>query len=300
MRLARLSASALALLLSGCWVPLQRGREMEARLDSLESGTRDNAERLDAQQRRVRETLDKLDKKIAEAQSKLDELNVASRRSGADLSVSVSRLQDEVAKIRGELEVQQHDLAKVDDAIDAYKKKSDKRFAAIQGRGALDEVLAQERIEALPRADDRAAFLAAAQKADQDGDKGVARALFDEYAKRWPNDGNAPDATYRAAEILAGQKRWNDAIVRYGTIYEHAPRSDRAPDAMLGMAQAMLEVDDLKKDAPVVLEELLQKYPRSNAAAKGKELLAKLTPPAPPPTKPAPTHKKTPATPPKK
>jgi TolA-binding protein len=300
MRPARLLAPALVLVLSGCWVPLQRGQQMEARLDALESGTRDNAERLEAQQRRVRETLDKLDKKIAEAQTKLDELNVASRRSGADLSVSVSRLQDDVAKLRGELEVQQHDLAKLDDSIDAYRKKSDKRFAAIQGRGALDEVLAQERVEALPRADERAAFLAAAHKAEQDGDKGVARALFDEYAKRWPNDGNAPDATYRAAEILAAQKRWNDAIVRYGTIYEHAPRSDRAPDAMLGMAQAMLELDDLKKDAPVVLEELVQKYPRSNAATKGKELLAKLTPPASPTAKPTPTHKKTPATPPKK
>lgn len=294
MRLARLAVPALVAALSGCWVPLQRGREMEARLDSLEAGTRDNAERLEAQQRRVRETLDKLDKKIAEAQSKLDELNVASRRSGADLSVSVQRLQDDVVKIRGELEVQQHDLAKIDDALDAYRKKTDKRFAAVQGRGALDDVLAQERIESLPKGDDRSAFLAAAQKAEQEGDKGVARALYDEYAKRWPNDGAAADATYRSAEILATQKRWNDAIVRYGTIYEHAPRSERAPDAMLGMAEAMLEVDELRKDAPVVLEELLQKYPRSNAAAKGKELLAKISPPA---AKPAAPAKKKPAAP---
>lgn len=294
MRQTRLAVPALALLLSGCWVPLQRGQEMETRITELERGTRDNAERLESQQRRVRETLTALDKKIAEAQGKLDELNVAARRSGADLSVSVQRLQDEVAKLRGELEVQQHDLRKIADALDAYRKKSDKRFAAIQGRGALDEVLAQERVEGLPRADDRAAFLAAAQKADTEGDRGVARALYDEYAKRWPNDGNATEATFRAAEILAGQKRWNDAIVRYGTIYEHAPRSERAPDAMLGMAQAMLEVDDLEKDAPVVLEELLQRYPKSSAAAKGKDLLAKLAPPPPPAPEPAPKAPKAP------
>lgn len=329
-RPSRLAPLALAALLPACWVPLQRGREMEARLDQLEAGSRDTAERLEAQQKRSRDTLAALDKKLAEAQAKLDELNVAARRSGADLGVSVQRLQDDVTKLQGELEVQRHDLQKLDEGLAAYRDRTDKRFAGLAGKGALDEALARERLDALPRNADRATLQAAAQKAEADGEKGVARALYDEVAARFPRDPAAPEAVFRSAELLAGlqrprdavarfrdvyttwpsapnaaeaafrsgqllagEGRWRDALVAYGWVYERAPRSERAPAAMLGMADAMLELDELKQDARVVLEELVQKYPRSEAAAEARERLAKLAPkqaakPAEPKRKPAP------------
>lgn len=330
-RLPRLAALALlAALLPACWVPLQRGREMEARLDRLEAGSRDTAERLEAQQKRVRETLAALDKKLAEAQAKLDELNVAARRSGADLGVSVQRLQDEVTGLKGDMEVQRHDLQKLEEALASYRDRTDKRFAGLAGKGALDDALARERIDALPRNADRATIQAAAQKAEEEGEKGVARALYDEVAARFPRDPGAPDAVFRSAELLASlerpreavgryrdvyttwpsspraaeaafragqllaqERRWRDALVAYGWVYERAPRSERAPAAMLGMADAMGELDELKKDARVVLQELVAKYPKSEAAAAARQRLARMAPapaakPAPkPPARPA-------------
>lgn len=290
IRSAVRAAPALALLsLSGCWVPLERGRMMEARLDQLESTQSEHGRRIDEQQKALQGRIAAADRKIAEVQHKIDELNQAARRSGADLGVQLSRLSDDVTKLRGEQEVTRHELTELDRSDAAYRAKTDRRFAGLQGKGALDEVLAQERLDTLPKADDKPAFLALAQKTEAEGDRSVARALYDEYVKRFPNDPGAPEAAFRSGELSSGQKRWRDALVAYGWIYEHAPRSERLPDAMLGMGNAMLELDDLKKDAPVVLRELVAKFPKSAAATKARDRLARLQPAEPP----APEKKKT-------
>ncbi|WP_242395955.1 tol-pal system protein [Anaeromyxobacter oryzisoli] len=288
LRSALRAAPALALLsLSACWVPLERGRLMETRLDNLEATQAEHGRRIEEQQKALQGRIAAADKKIAEVQHKIDELNQAARRSGADLGVQLVRLTDDVAKLRGEQEVTRHDLAELDRAAAAYRSKTDRRFAGLQGKGALDEVLAQERIDTLPKPDDRPAFLALAQKSEAAGDRGVARALYDEYVKRFPNDASAPEAAYRSGELLSAQKRWRDALVAYGWVYEHAPRSERLPDAMLGMGDAMLELEDLRKEAPVVLRELVTKFPKSPAAAKARERLARLQPPEPSAREPA-------------
>ncbi len=279
MRLLSRAAPALALLLSACWVPLQKGREMELRLGQLEV---ESSRRYEEQQRMLRERVAAADRKIAEVQQKIDELNHAARRSGADLGVTLSRLQDDFTRVKGELEVQQHRLAQIEQSLQAVDSKAEKRFAALKGRGALDELEAKERIDTLQRPDDKGAFMALAEKEEMQGDKGVARQLYDEYVRRWPGDPGAPEAAFRSAEISMGQRRWREAMVSYGWIYERAPKAERAPDALLGVARAMLELEELKKDAPGVLREVTEKYPRSAAADEARKLQASLAPKKPP------------------
>jgi TolA-binding protein len=277
------AAPAMALLLSACWVPMQKGREMEARLGQLEV---ESNRRYEEQQRILKERVATADRKIAEVQQKIDELNHAARRSGADLGVSLSRLQDDVNRLRGDLEVNQHRLAQLEQAQQATDARQEKRFAALKGRGALDELEAKERIDSLQKPDDKVAFMALAQKEETQGDKGVARQLYDEYVRRWPTDANAAEAAFRSAQLSEAQRRWREAMVSYGWIYEKAPASPRAPDALLGLGRAMMELDELKKDAPGVLREVTVKYPKTPAAAQAKELLQGLTA-----KKPAPRRK---------
>jgi TolA-binding protein len=295
LRILRIAAPALALASSGCWVSLERGEMMESRLDKLESTSDAQVRRLDDQQRRLEEQervlkdrVAAVDRKIVEAQQKIDELNQAARRSGADLGVSVTRLQDDVAKARGDLEVEQHKLGQLEQQLADMQQATDKRFAALKGRGALDEAEAKQLIESLPRQDDKAAFLALAQKEEQKGDAGVAKQLYDEYLRRFPNDPSAPVAALKSGALAADQGRWKDSFASYGWVYKNAPRSDAAPDAMFGMATAMLELDEFRADAPAVLKEIVEKYPKSPAAAKARAKLAELTPKKPPPKKPAP------------
>jgi TolA-binding protein len=283
LRATRILGPALLLGASACWVPLERGQIMDQRLDKLEASSERDAKSIDDLRRRIEEQekivsqkVTVVDKKIVEVQQKIDELNQASRRSGADLGVSVTRMQDELAKAKGDLEVQQHDLAQQQQRLVELQQTTDSRFAALRGRGALDEAEAKQLIEGLPRPDDKAAIFALGQQQEQKGSTGVARAIYDEYVRRFPGDAKAPAAAVRSGALSAGQGRWKESFVAYGWVYKNAPRADQAPEAMLGMANAMLELDELKPDAPAMLNDLVQKFPKSPEAAKAKAMLAEM------------------------
>jgi len=282
MTMRRLAAPALLLALSGCWVPLEKGRLLEARVQRLEVETKEQQQELDVQ---VRERISLVDKKLREVQVKLDELNTASRTKGADLGVAVTRLGDELTRLKGELEAQQHNLALLQGQVAESGKETEARLASLKGTGALDEAMARQKIAELPKPDDRAAVFALAQQVESGGDKGVARELYLHYVKRWPRDDKAPEAAFRAGHLLALQARWREAVVVFGKVAEDYPKSERAPEALLQVAEGLVQLER-KDDARAVLEQLVAEHPKSDAARKGKARLAELAPKkAPPPKK---------------
>jgi TolA-binding protein len=270
----RLAAPALLLALAGCWVPLEKGRLLEARVQKLEVETKEQAQELDVQ---IREKIAQVDKKLREVQVKLDELNTVSRAKGADLGVAVSKLGDELARLKGELEAQQHNLGQLQQQVAESSKETDARLASLKGTGALDEAMARQKIAELPRPDDRAAVFALAQQVEAGGDKGVAREILLHYVKRWPRDDKAPEAAFRAGHLLAGQARWREAVVVFGKVAEDYPKSDRAPEALLQVAEGLVQLDR-REDARSVLEQLIADYPKSDAARRGRARLAELSP----------------------
>jgi len=281
---APLVAALLALPLAACFVPLEKGRQMEARLQHLEVQNVENERALEEQRQSYRDRMERVDLKLKEVQAKIDELNQAAKRSGADLGVTLSRLQDEFAKVKGELEVAQHRLGELDKAATALRSDTDARFTALKGQGAMDAYEARQKIAALKRPDDKASVFALAQQQEEKGDKGTAREIFEEYVRKWPSDPKAAEAGFRAGEILFAQGRFRDALLSYGRVAESFPRSDRAAPAMLGAGHSMLRLE-MKDDAVSVLGQLVARYPKSDAAAKAKVMLKELAPPPPPPAK---------------
>jgi tol-pal system protein YbgF len=281
-------AAAGAALLSACWVPVERGRQMEARIDRLEGESRISAKGLDEQRLVVRERVAQVDAKIVEVQKKIDELNATAHRTGADLAVNQDKLAGEVTRLRGILEEQAHRLDVLDQALAQAKTENDARFAALKGAGALDEFEARKRLEAIPRPTDKVAFFDLARAQEAKGDRPVARALYEEFVRKWPTDPRAADAHFRLGELWFGEKRHRDAILEYGKVAQDFPRSDKAPDALLRTAESMLEID-LQDDAKALLADVQKRYPNTSAAARAKALLADLTPP------PAAQKKKRPA-----
>jgi tol-pal system protein YbgF len=276
----RFAAPALLLAATGCWVPMEKGRQLEARVQRLEVETKEQAQEIDGQ---IREKITQVDKKLREVQGKLDELNTVSRAKGADLGVAVSKLGEELTRVKGELEAQAHNLAQLQKQVADAGKETEARLASLKGTGALDEAVARQKIAELPRPDDRAAVFALAQQVEAGADKGVAREIFLHYVKRWPRDEKAPEAAFRAGHLLAQQGKWREAVVVYGKVAEDYPKSDRAPEALLQVAEGLIHLDR-KDDARGVLEQLLAEHPRSEAAKKAKARLAELSPPkkAPP------------------
>jgi tol-pal system protein YbgF len=257
---------------------MEKGREMEARIQRLEVQNVENQRGLEEQRQAVRERVEKLDQKIREAQAKIDELNQAAKRSGADLGVTLARLQDDFARVKGDLEVAQHRLGEIDKAVGALRNDTDARFSALKGQGAMDAYEARQKLAALPKPDDKAAVFALGQQQEEKGEKGVAREIYDEYVRKWPSDPRSAEAGFRSGELLFGMKRYRDALLSYGRVAEDFPRSEKAPPAMLGAAESMLRLE-MKDDAISVLRQLVERYPKSEAAAKAKARLAELAPP---------------------
>ena len=266
--------AALAAL-GGCFVPLERGRQMELRIDRLEADSSDAARRLDEQRVVFKDRIAKVDAKLAEVQKKLDELNQSARRSGADLSVGLDKVREDVARLRGDLEVEQHQVAQVEKSVEKLRTDTEGRLAALKGAGALDEFEARKKIAALESPEDRAAIVALGEREEAAGQRGVALEIFEHVVSRWPADPKAADAGFRAGQILLAQKKWRDAILALGRVAEKHPKSDRAPDSLLGVADAMTELG-MAEDAKAVLAQVLEKYPKTSAAKRAKESLAAL------------------------
>lgn len=272
-----MNARALALLpalaaLGGCFVPLERGRQMELRLDRLEAGSSDATRRLDEQRSVFKDRIAKVDAKLAEVQKKLDELNQSARRSGADLAVGIDKVKEELSRLRGDLEVEQHKLGQVEKSVDALRADTEGRLAALKGAGALDAYEARRKIAGLERPDDKAAVLALGEREEAAGQRGVALEIYEIVVRSWPADPKAADAGYRAGRILLAQKRWRDAILALGRVAEAHPKSERAPDALVGVADAMMELG-MGDDAKAVLQQVLDKHPKAPAARRARESL---------------------------
>ncbi len=267
----KLGWSLLLLGASACWVPLERGKQMEARIQRLESESEVAAKQLDEQRKAVRERIAVVDKKI-------DELNASAHRSGADLAVNQDRLQEETVRVRGLLEEESHKLELLEQTLTQLKNDTDARFAALKGAGALDEYEAKRKAEQLKRPADKSEFFALAQAQEGKGERAVARELYEDFVKKWPSDPRAADAHFRLGELWFGDKRYRQAILEYGKVAQDFPRSDKAPDALFRTGESMLALD-LRDDARGLFEEVTKRYPRSVAAKKAKARLAELASP---------------------
>jgi len=262
------------LLLSAC-VSVDKGRQMEDRIQRLEDEGAIIARQLEEQRSVIRDRIAQVDKKIAEVQKKLDELNAASHRSGADVVANQDKLQEGLTRLTGQLEEEQHHLSQLDQSVAALQEDTNARFAALRGSGALEEYEAKGKAKALKRPNDKAEFLALAQKQEAVGERAVAKQLYDEYVKRWPTDPRAADAWFRLGEIAFGEKRYREAVISYGKVAQDFPRSDKAADALYRTGEAMLALD-LRDDARAILEDVVARYPKTSASKKASARLAEM------------------------
>ena len=132
-------ALPLLLLASACWVPVEKGRQMDDRIQRLEAESAATTRQLEEQRTVIRDRIARVDQKIVEVQKKLDELNTTAHRSGADVVANQDRLQESLTRIKGQLEEEQHALQQVDQRVTQLQSDTDARFAALKGAGALED-----------------------------------------------------------------------------------------------------------------------------------------------------------------
>ena len=261
---ARLRALLAALLLpwAAACVTAGEGQQIHADIDALRQEQKADRDAAAAERQRLKDASAKTAKDLQDA---LDALNRAARKSGADLSVDLDKAKDDLAAVRGAIEVLQHRL----DALEQQEAEQQKR---------LEPLLAaqEKRAKAMDVAEhptDKAAIYALALKKLDTGDPQRARELLTDFLARFKGDPLAPNAQYWLGETWYAEKRYNDAIVEFQKVLKEHKGSEKVPDALLKIGLSFQSQGDCEK-ALLFLDEVVQSHKATPAAKVAKERAA--------------------------
>src|SRR5438132_3323163 len=229
---------------------------MRKRIDALEKDAKAQKEAIAADRQRLQA---EQAAKLKEVQDAMDALNRAARKSGADLAVDLEKAQNDLAQIRGTLEVVQHRLDQMDQANAERDRRIDETAKVVSIR--------QRELE---HPTDKAGLYALARKKLDAGDTGAARQLFNEFLAKYKGDELAGNAQYWLGETYYAEKRWNEAIVEFQKVLKEHKKSEKTPDALLKIGMSFQAQGDCK-NALLFFDEVLQAYKSSPTAKMARE-----------------------------
>jgi tol-pal system protein YbgF len=218
----------------------------------------------------------KFDAYRVEADSKLNRLASESREAGAasqrsmlEMANQNEQLRAEMARLRGqneqlarevsELQRQQKD---VQAGVDARLKQVEPTKLTVDG---VDFNATPEEKR------DYDAAMELLRKSDFAG----ASAAYSSFLRRFPGSGYTATALYWLGNAQYASRAYKESIESHRRLTSQFPTHLRTPEAMLAMANSQVELKDTKS-AQRTLETLVRSYPQSEAAAAGRERLARL------------------------
>ena len=245
----RLAAACFAL---AAWLPLQ-----------AHAGLLDD----DEARKAILDLRAKVDNLRLDVNAKLD--TKSDKTSALDIVNQNEQILQEIAKLRGQLEV-------IDNELDTAQKRQKDFYADLDAR--LRKLEPQQvTIEGKETAVDpnEQKSYDAAMSLFKSGDYKNAAVSLTEFVRRYPQSGYAALAQYWLGNAYYAQRDYKNAIAAQQVVATTYRDSSKAPDAMLNIASSYREMKD-KKAAKKALQDLVKQYPDSTAATAAKDQLASL------------------------
>lgn len=231
------------------------------------------------------------EKRIVDLQAKLDasekarqalEKRLADMESGQksqmmDWMGQLDRLNLEVSRLRGQLEVNAHEIEQSQQRQQQFYTDLDARLRKLES-GAPMAAAPAGNVNPPPAAVDAAAELKAYESAHElfkSGKYKESAEAFDKFVQSYPNSKYAPSAQYWIGYANFSQKNYKGAIASQQSLIQKYPDNAKVPDAMFNIANSQIQLADLD-GAKKTLRELLDKYPNSDAAPLAKKRLTVL------------------------
>ncbi|MBL8330192.1 MAG: tol-pal system protein YbgF [Rubrivivax sp.] len=202
-------------------------------------------------------------------QAALNEQIQALRRSLLELNSAIETLRADLARQRGTDEQLARDLAEVQRRQRDITQGVDDRLRKLEPtKVALDG----QEFQVDP--DEKRLFEETmGQMRAGDFDKSLAG--FQLLQRRWPTSGYLPATQFWAANAHYGRKEYKEAVATFRAFLAASPSHPRAPEAMLGLANSLAEMKDVRT-ARKTLEDLQKAHPGTDAAAAAKQRLTTL------------------------
>ena len=193
-----------------------------------------------------------------------------------NLLKEVEALKAEIARLRGDAEVQAH-------LIETLEKRQKDLYVDLDQR--ITEL--NKTVTAPPTTKPGANASAAADPAMESSeyemalnafkarDYNEAIAGFKNFLKNYPDSALAPNAQYWIGYSYYSLKDYKSAIAQQQKLVAAYPASAKVPDALLNIASSQIDMRN-KKEAKKTLEDITVKYPGTTAAALASKRLATL------------------------
>ena len=194
----------------------------------------------------------------------------------ADMSNQIDALKQEVANLKGDLEVAQHNL----DATQTRQKDlyvdTDTRLRKLEGGTVPSANNSVPANAAQPVAEEKdAKAFADANTLSQSAKHKEAFAAFDAFLKEYPNSKLAADALYGMGYSQFALKNYKSAIATQQKVIDLHPDSPKVPDAMYNMANSQIQLGQVSS-AKKTLRDLVSKYPDAGVTPSAQKRLKAL------------------------
>ena len=211
------------------------------------------------------------------------------RQAALQLQAQIEALKQDIANLRGEREQLLREITLLQRAQKDINVEIEERFQKIYDQFAKKEAPSSQKEEA-PKSSkinvqvDGFEFLAEPdEKRDfeaafvlfRKGDFAAAAKEFAQFVKVYSASGYKPSALYWLGSAKFARRDFNEAIAHLKGLVNDFPNHARAPEAMLTIGNAQLEIKQAK-EARKTFNELLKLYPTTEAAAAAKDRLAQI------------------------
>ena len=296
MKFRRLAAS---LCLLGLLAPTAQAalfEDEEARRAILDLRQRLENQRqaqLQSTDQTLQKSLDQSQKQIEILRKQVElEINQSkqdNRQAALQLQAQIEALKQDIANLRGEREQLLREITLLQRAQKDINVEIEERFQKIYDQFAKKEAPSSQKEEA-PKSSkinvqvDGFEFLAEPdEKRDfeaafvlfRKGDFAAAAKEFAQFVKVYSASGYKPSALYWLGSAKFARRDFNEAIAHLKGLVNDFPNHARAPEAMLTIGNAQLEIKQAK-EARKTFNELLKLYPTTEAAAAAKDRLAQI------------------------
>lgn len=253
-------ALAVATPLSGC-LTTSAGEEIrttaraqEERIASLEAGSVQNREELDAKVRELEDVIERATQVVT--------------RNSADAGAQVEAMKEQLARLEGVVEEMRHKL-------DAFTAEQAQYKADLEGRLATGAVKPGVKpvIDPASIPPDADGHYKAGQAAYQANEHEKARALFREFLVRYPSDAKAGNAQYWIGASYLQENKPAAALGELRKVISDHAKSTAVNVALFGMADAFFRLKACP-DAANAADALIKRKPDKALMDRIKKLAA--------------------------
>ena len=248
----------------------------------------------------VKADMDSFKQDMTVQQRKLTSIGEAVQKEKANMNASIDKIKEDMVFLSGKLEESAVEVKKIKNDMGLLQAKAvdskevtemnsrlvsvQERFSALEKRlTAIDEKLAvmeQAKISSAEEAKKDAnnqevkpdELYNEAIKLIKDKDYLNAIEKFTRLISLFPNHDLASNAQYWIGEIYYAQKDYERAVLEFNEVVKKYPQSKKVPAALLKQGMAFAELGN-KKEARLLLETVMDKYPSAEEGQRAKKML---------------------------